>query len=186
MLRNAWKLIFKTLFKFIKIKEKMAEYFIKDGMGLVPEYARDIADSAFSELKWLDSEELTGVVIPNSVERIGNSAFFGCENLTSVELPKELKVIGEYAFYGCKGLTSIVIPDSVTEIGQGAFMCCDSLKTITLPASITKMGISQFFYCYALETIYVPKGMVDFYRKLLVDDTESFLGTLVPQILPLP
>ena len=119
----------------------MAEYFIKDGIGLVPEYERDIADSAFSDLKWLDSEELTGVVIPNSVERIGNSAFFGCENLTSVELPKELKVIGEYAFAYCTALTSIVLPESVTLIAEYAFI--DNLLATNVEIKSTKLDLTN-------------------------------------------
>ena len=162
----------------------MAQYEIKDGVGIIPQGTTIIPDSAFSEQKWLDSKELKSIVIPNLVTRIGDCAFFGCENLTSIVLPDSITEIGEYAFYGCEKLTSIVIPNSVVEIGQAAFECCKSLKTITLPTSLTKIGISQFFYCYALETIIVPGDRVEFFKKTLIEQG-AFLHEPHPQIIAL-
>ena len=162
----------------------MAQYEIKDGVGIIPQGTTIIPDSAFSEQKWSDSKELKSIVIPDSITRIGDCAFFGCENLTSIVLPDSITEIGEYAFYGCEKLTSIIIPNSVVEIGQAAFECCKSLKTITLPESLTKIGISQFFYCYALETIFVPKNRVGFFKKELIDKG-GFLHVPNPKILPL-
>ena len=40
-------------------------------------------------------------VIPNSVESIGEYAFYNCSGLTSITIPNSVKSIGEYAFYGC-------------------------------------------------------------------------------------
>ena len=162
----------------------MAQYEIKNGVGIIPQGTTTIHDSAFSIQEWLDSKELESIVIPESVTRIGDCAFFGCENLTSIVLPDSITEIGEYAFYGCKKLTSIIIPNSVVEIGQAAFECCKSLKTITLPASLTKIGISQFFYCYALETIFVPNNSVEFF-KIALEEKGAFLHEPHPQILPL-
>lgn len=166
-------------------RHHMAKYKIEDGVSIIPKGTVKIEDSAFSGLEWLDNEELTKIVIPNTVKEIGKCSFFDCKNLTSITIPQGVTSIGEYAFYGCKKLTSIIVPDSVLEIGQAAFECCDSLKTITLSGSITKMGISQFFYCYALETIFVPKGKVSYYKKLLIDETGAFLGGNIPQIIPI-
>ena len=162
----------------------MAKFEIKNGVGIIPRGITEIPDSAFSSQEWLDSNELKSVMIPDSVTRIGDCAFFGCKNLETITLPSNLTEIGEYAFYGCEKLTSIVIPNSVVEIGQAAFECCKSLKTITLPASLTKIGISQFFYCYALETIIVPGDRVEFFKKTLIEQG-AFLHEPHPQIIAL-
>ena len=42
-------------------------------------------------------------IIPNSVKKIGEYAFYGCSGLTSLTIPNSVKNIGEYAFYGCSG-----------------------------------------------------------------------------------
>ena len=60
-------------------------------------------------------------IIPNSVRRIGNSAFSRCSSLSSVVIPDSVTSIGSFAFTGCSSLTSVTIPNSVTSIGEYAF-----------------------------------------------------------------
>jgi hypothetical protein len=56
-----------------------------------------------------------------------------CETLVSVTLPNTVNSIGEQAFYGCIGLANITIPNSVTSIGNAAFGECTGLTSITIP-----------------------------------------------------
>ena len=79
---------------------------------------------------YLNGEEVKDLVIPNSVESIGDDAFRGCTSLTSVTIGDGVKSIGESAFYGCENLTSVTIPKSVTSIGAWAFAATDGLKEI--------------------------------------------------------
>ena len=69
-------------------------------------------------------------IIPNTVIRIGEYAFYNCIGLTSVTIPNSVTSIGEYAFYNCIGLTSVTISNSVTSISRGTFTGCDSLTAI--------------------------------------------------------
>ena len=64
---------------------------------------------------------MTSVTIPNSVTKIGKSAFSGCNSLTNVNIPNSVTTIGDSAFYGCTRLISVSIPNSVTTIGGEAF-----------------------------------------------------------------
>ena len=79
---------------------------------------------------YLNNEEITDLVIPNSVTSIGSNAFRGCSGLTSITIPNSVTSIGRYAFDGCSGLTSISIPNSVTSIEYFAFDGCNSLPVI--------------------------------------------------------
>ncbi len=72
-----------------------------------------IGESAFSH------NNLTSVVIPDSVITIGESAFWN-NNLTRVEIPDSVTTIGDSAFWS-NNLTRVVIPNSVTTIGSHAF-----------------------------------------------------------------
>ena len=63
-------------------------------------------------------------IIPNSVTKIGYSAFWGCSGLTSLTIPNSVTKIEDRAFLGCSGLTSVTIPNSVTKIEDGAFSGC--------------------------------------------------------------
>ncbi len=73
----------------------------------IPNYVKEIEDSAFSECIYL-----TTVSIPDSVTCIGIWAFEGCESLLSVSIPDSVMSIGDDAFYGCKSLTITVPHDS--------------------------------------------------------------------------
>ena len=53
-----------------------------------------------------DRSDLTSVVIPDGVTRIGVSAFDNCTSLTSVTIPDSVTYIGKGAFEGCSGLTN--------------------------------------------------------------------------------
>ena len=59
--------------------------------------------------------------IPNTVVKIGDSAFDLCGNLNQVTIPNSVTVIGTQVFHSCGSFTSVTIPASVTNIGLYAF-----------------------------------------------------------------
>ncbi len=63
------------------------------------------------------------------------SAFENREDLTEVILPDSVQFIGWNAFSNCTGLREIVIPDSVTEIGMDAFTGCINLERVSFSGS---------------------------------------------------
>ncbi len=103
---------------------------------------------------FIDAEETTDLVIPESVTSIGGYAFYGCTGLTSVTIGKSVTSIGGYAFYGCTGLTSVTIPNSVTSIGEEAFSCCSGLTSVTIPNSVISVGDKAFYNCSGLTDVY--------------------------------
>lgn len=92
-------------------------------------------------------------VTVTSATNIANYAFSGCENLTTVIMLDTVTSIGEYAFYNCSSLTGVTIPDSVTEIGDGAFNGCKSMESVTIPSSVTSIGSWAFYKCTSLSAI---------------------------------
>ena len=96
---------------------------------------------------------IQSVVIPESVTKIGESAFSDCSSLTSVTIPEGVTEIGERAFYGCSSLTSVTIPEGVTRIGDWAFKGCSSLTSVTIPESVTRIGDKAFYGCSSLTSV---------------------------------
>ena len=103
-----------------------------------------IGDNAFSNLS-NGGNQLTSVVIPDSVTHIGETAFAG-NNLTNVVIPNSVITIDFGAFVN-NNLTSLTIGSSVTHIGAAAFSGAfnsGNLNTVTIPGNVTHIGNSAF------------------------------------------
>ena len=98
--------------------------------------------------------EITDLVIPEGVTRIGSYAFVNCEGIKSVTFPSTLTSIGSNAFYQ-SGLESVAIPEGVTEIEEYTFSRCANLKSVTIPEGVTKIGFCAFNQC-AIESLTLP------------------------------
>ena len=94
-------------------------------------------------------------MIPDSVTRIENWAFYNCNNLSTVTLSNNLNYMGEYAFGNCKKITKIEIPKSLDSSG-GPFKNCDGLKMVTFEKGTTEISSSLFEDCTGLEEIDIP------------------------------
>ena len=119
----------------------------------IPNSVTRIGSSAFS-----GCSSLTSITIPNSVTSIGNRAFSGCSSLTSITIPESVTSIGNWAFAGCD-FTSITIPNSVTRIGSSAFCGCSSLTSVTIPNSVTSIGSDAFNNCPSLTSVTIPNSV---------------------------
>ena len=120
----------------------------------IPDTIKKIGSSAFSYCS-----NLTSITIPDSVTSIGGGAFYDCSGLTSVTIPNSVTSIGDYAFHNCTGLTSITIPDSVTSIGDSVFSGCSELTSVTIPDSVTNIGNSAFEGCSGLTSVTIPDSV---------------------------
>ena len=124
-------------------------------------------------IRYPEGKTDTSYAIPNSVTRIGSSAFYDCSSLTSITIPNSVTSIGDDAFYDCSSLTSITIPDSVTSIGWDTFSGCSSLTSITIPNSVTSIGYYAFRNCSSLKDVYYS-GTQEQWKKISISNDGNY------------
>lgn len=78
-----------------------------------------------------------------SLTEIGNHSFIYNQDLTSVVIPNSVKSINESAFFYCSSLTSITFGSSLSNIGSIVFAYCGSLNKVEF-ASIESLCSIQF------------------------------------------
>lgn len=104
-------------------------------------------------------QNLTHVVIPDSVTTIDDFAFANCIGLNAVSIGHGVTAINRLAFQGCNSLPSITIPDNVTFLGDSAFLGCGSMTSVNIGRGITSIGDGVFANCYSLPSINIPDGI---------------------------
>lgn len=127
-----------------------------------------------------EGSEITHVVLPETIMKIGADAFYRCSTLENINFPvnlvqidkyafhktsiseailgNKLQIIGEYAFDTCSKLNKVVIGKNVTSIGSRAFSNCSSLWEVFFltPTKPTGLNNYTFYNCHSGLEIYVP------------------------------
>lgn len=96
--------------------------------------------------------------IPNSVETIGENAFYACDKLTGVKISNSLKRIGANAFYDCDSLKEVVIPNSVEVIENSAFER-SGLEYVKLSENLEIIPDYAFRLCSLLTKVTIPESV---------------------------
>lgn len=119
------------------------------------------------------SEDITTIVIPESVTRIGAGAFKQCNCLTSVTIGESVSSIGKQAFADCLSLKSVHISDVSAWCGikfgdaeSNPISIADTLiingeecKNLVIPDSVKSISDYAFYGCSSLTSVFLPKGL---------------------------
>ncbi len=117
--------------------------------------------TSLSHNLYVGDQEVTELVIPEGVERIGEGAFFGCQNLKKVRFPSTLKRIGGEAFEGCN-IKEVDVPSlemycnlEYNSLGSNPF-----LNYIITRGATTNLLINGE-YLFHQETLQIPDGLTE-------------------------
>ena len=96
---------------------------------------------------------------------------------TKVIIPETVESIGECAFKYCTSVESVVIPEGVKSIGRKAFEYCLNLKEIVISYTVEYIGSDAFSNCLKRECICVEKGNAVYHSRgnCLIETARKFL-----------
>ena len=99
---------------------------------------------------------LQDIMIPSSVDSIGEDTFKGCTSLESVMLPDNITTLPTDMFRNCTSLKEVHLPEALARIERGVFQNCSSLKAMTLQEPLVSIGSHVFADCKSLTSIVLP------------------------------
>lgn len=120
------------------------------------------------------------IQIPDSVETIGNGAFYECRDLERIALPSALQTLSSVTFYNCTALSEVTFPASLKTIESSAFSGCRNLSEVKLPASLTAIQSSVFHLCINLKTVSYD-GSLEQWSRITADN--DVLGYSCPSLV---
>lgn len=107
-----------------KGKNPMAEYII-------------IKDASGTSGKIIVPDEVKGL----PVKEIGNKAFLSCKQVTQILLPESLETLGDWAFAHAQNLQSISLFPRPVRLGKDVFLGCSRLKQIEIYGKRAEYGV---------------------------------------------
>lgn len=90
------------------------------------------------------ASEISGnIEIPDGIENIAEDAFKDNTNITSVVFPSSLRKIGNHSFWNCKNLKEIKLNEGLESIGVEAFIHT-GLESVDLPSTLNFLDWTPF------------------------------------------
>ena len=118
---------------------------------LIPDTLQYIGNYAFYGCTLLNEIDLTGT----NINSIGSYAFASCSNLATVlNIASESFSLGEFCFFSCSNLIEINI-GGANLIPNYAFANCEALETLTLPNNVQSINETSFYNLPSLKEIIV-------------------------------
>ena len=144
----------------IKVPEKIDNFTINE-----------LGTSAFYYGKAYSGMNVKNVELPDTIEIIGNSTFFGLNNLESIKIPKNVKSIGKRTFSDCPKIEEIQL-DSDNEffaVDDGVLYDYNKTKLLSFPTakkgeytgltSLLEVDDYAFYYTTKINKLILPAGI---------------------------
>ena len=132
------------------------------GIGNLMEYATN-------KKLYFNGQELTELIIPDSVKSIGDETFYGCSGLESVTIGEGVTSIGKHAFKYCTSLETVywnatnctggwfVESSSIVSVSH-MFSDCDNLTTVVIGENVQSIPAYAFYYS-SLKSVTIPDSV---------------------------
>lgn len=127
-----------------------------------------------SQYQFQSCANLSSVIIPPTVQTLGNSILTGCTSLRAIIFPDGLTSIGGSMLTQCHSLSCAIIPADWSTL-QSLFGSNYRLASIVIPDNVSSMT-GSFSNCYSLNKIVLPAQLTSFGNSV-------FSGTLVSKII---
>lgn len=101
---------------------------------VIPEEIDGIKVVAIDNRAFRTDDKLFSIQIANTIEHIGETAFYDCKNLKYVLIPAEVHIVGRLAFACCKKLEHIIFGriGQMDWFAEEVFYCSNNIKNIEI------------------------------------------------------
>ena len=123
-----------------------------------------LSDRGKTLLVYPAAKTTTEYTVPDSVETIADSAFYGNSRIIDLNTGKNTKTIGKSAFRNMSALTTLTMESSVESLGKMAFYfssysSSSKLESVTLSEKLKSLPEYCFYGCNSLEELTIPKSV---------------------------
>lgn len=171
---------------YIKLNENLSKNKLLDSDGNPTAFVYlDLSSTQITELPaetFWRLKNLSGVILPSTIQTIDASSFQGCINLTKFVVPADnqyftvddailLNKAGNKLISYPSATEEYTIPENITSLAEYAFGDATNLKSVTIHANLTDIPSNAFYGALSLETFTVDTSN----SKYTTDDSGQIL-----------
>ena len=134
-----------------------AFYYCPASSIILPESIISMGEGAFMGCNF------TAFSVTSNVRYIPSLAFDSCKKLESIVLPESLDSIGDRAFERCQKLQSVTLPSSISKMGFSCFGGCKELTSVVSYIKEPMQDNSYFAYTSKDAVLHIPAGTREAY-----------------------
>lgn len=125
--------------RFVSYDHMPSKIVLEEGLTEIP-------DSTFSRT------DIVEVVLPSTITKIGDGAFYNCTHLKRINLGDNLNFVGESAFKGCVSLEELYLGHSFQTSYVSSFSGLSGLKKVILNCNNVPGNETMQYSWYLLDT----------------------------------
>lgn len=127
----------------------------------IPSSVNGIPVVAIADYAFIANKSITALgPLPDTIRIIGKKAFAECTNLEgNLVLPSSVEEIGDYAFSETSLSGDLFLPDSLRTIGEGVFKMSDFDGDLVLGTNVESIGDYAFAYTSLKGDLAVPSNV---------------------------
>ena len=164
-----------------------------DDVITIPDTLEGYPVTAIAKSAFFRKTTISSIIIPSSIKRIGQDAFYQCYSLENVYISDlsawcKIEFDGSQATPMCYAsnlylngelLTDLTIPEDITQLIDYAFYGCERLINVTVPETVSNVGYYSFSGCSNLSNVTLSDGL----QRI---DDRAFLGCTALEEITIP
>lgn len=131
----------------------------------------EIGEDAFNYGERYSGVALERIELPDTIEKIGKSAFNSCQSLKEIQIPASVTEIGDFAFANSTALENIFVKEGNTAYADedGVLFSADKKRLLaypagkkgnyTVPEGVDEIAGYSFYYTKGVEKVVIPASV---------------------------
>lgn len=167
------------------------------GKVTVPENANGYTVVSLNSFAFYDCSDITELILPSTLTRIGNQSIIGCHQLTVLKIPASVNTLEKYSIGGNNNLTAFVVDqDNSVFCSRDGLLLSKDKKVLhaypsgltgeyTIPSDIVEVANSAFYGC-SLSKLTIPSTVKSVSTYLAYNSQNLTSVVWEPAEVPIP
>ena len=140
-------------------------------------------ESTIKQINGNEVEDITHLVVPNSITSIEKTCFEKCPKIKSLTLPDTISYLDSQIFSSCQSLIELILPSSLIEFSANSFSALSKLETLTISPLWKNQGKRLYReHNGCLYSLHLPLSIKTINKEIVSSSTKIIIPSTVTKL----